>query len=77
MAKGDRFYREPVRYVLWSEEHGAWWGAVEWGYTRSLLAAGRYSEADARKIADDANRYSKTLQEVALPDPLPPEERKP
>jgi hypothetical protein len=67
----DRFSREPQRWVVWSEERGAWWRSGERGYTPSLLKAGRYSEKRAREIADEANRYSETLHEVALPDPLP------
>jgi hypothetical protein len=69
-AKGERFYHEPQLYVIWSEEHGAWWRGGGWGYTRSLIDAGLFSEADARKIAENANRYSETVKEVALPDPL-------
>jgi hypothetical protein len=70
-AKGDRFYREPVQWVVWSEEHGQWWQPPGvWGYTPSLLKAGRFSETRAREIADDGNRYSEEVREVALPDPL-------
>ena len=61
------------RWVVWSEEHGAWWMPEAIGYTRSLRDAGRYSEERAKLIADTANRYLPDggVNEVALPDPMP------
>jgi hypothetical protein len=69
-----------ARWVVWSEEHKQWWGAGGWGYTPSLRLAGRYTETEAKAIADKANRYlppvqargrlSGTFNEVAMPDPL-------
>jgi hypothetical protein len=53
-------------FVVWSFEHDAWWGPGRIGYTRDLAAAGRYSEAEARAIAEDANRYRQTEYERAL-----------
>ena len=77
----NRFYREPTQYLVWSEEHGAWWGADETNlnYTRSILRATRYSQARAYEIADDANRYlrpDEPIKEVPIPDPLTPAERR-
>ena len=59
-------------WVIWSEEHIGWWGPDEIGYTTSLARAGRYSERRARKIVDEANRYSEEgeFNEVAFPDPI-------
>jgi hypothetical protein len=37
-------------YLIWSHEHGAWWGPGRCGYVRSLAAAGRYSHAEALDI---------------------------
>ena len=37
-------------YLVWSHEHGAWWGPYGNGYMRSLAAAGRYSHAEALRI---------------------------
>jgi hypothetical protein len=71
MMADNRFYRQPVQWVVWSEEQGGWWLPTGRGYTNSLLEAGRFSEAAARKIVEDANRFER-LREVALPDPLPP-----
>jgi hypothetical protein len=60
-------------WVIWSEEHGAWWGPGERGYMRSLRDAGRYPEAVARKIVAKANRYLRDgrINEVAMPDLWP------
>lgn len=54
-------------WVVWSFEHQAWWKPGKWGYTPDLSAAGRYSEAEARAIEHKANRYSKVIEERALP----------
>lgn len=60
-------------WVIWSEEHGAWWMAASMGYTPSLRDAGRYSESQAKLIEDRANRYlpAGRINEVAMPDPWP------
>jgi hypothetical protein len=64
---------EPAKdWVIWSEEHAAWWAPGKWGYTTSLQAAGRYSQEEALAIVESANFYCKggTWKECALPDPL-------
>lgn len=38
------------RYLIWSNEHAAWWRANGAGYTIHLRAAGRYSHAEALAI---------------------------
>jgi hypothetical protein len=60
-------------YVIWSEEHGAWWKGGRTGYTRALVHAGRYGKAEAEAIVANANQYARagTFLEVAIPDPLP------
>lgn len=60
-------------WVIWSEEHGAWWGPGEMGYVRSLARAGCYTEADARRIVARANRCLDPphFNEIAMPDPIP------
>lgn len=35
------------KYLIWSNEHRAWWGPNNAGYTTSLQRAGRYSRNDA------------------------------
>jgi hypothetical protein len=42
-------------YLVWSEEHGAWWRPARCGYTTSLKRAGRYTREDAVEISDSAN----------------------
>jgi hypothetical protein len=60
-------------YVIWSEEHGAWWGSDEtsFNYTRRLNRARRYSKAEANRIVSDANAFLPAGQwnELAIPDP--------
>jgi hypothetical protein len=61
-------------YVIWSEQHGAWWCPNKRGYTRQLTAAGRYSKAAAEEIVTEANRYvyfpERTWNEIAIRDPI-------
>jgi hypothetical protein len=62
-----------MNWVVWSEEHGGWWKPGRTGYTQSLERAGRYTEAQAKEIEANANRYlpeSVAFHEVAMPDPL-------
>lgn len=41
-------------YLIWSNQHGAWWRPNERGYTNSLDEAGRYDRATAQRIVDRA-----------------------
>ena len=41
-------------YLVWSHEHGAWWGPGRSGYTKGLQTAGRYSRDDALDICRNA-----------------------
>lgn len=34
-------------YLIWSNEHRAWWGPNNRGYTKALSRAGRYSREEA------------------------------
>ena len=59
------------KWLVWSEEHGAWWCGPDYqGYTCLIGAAGRYDEDIAKRIAHNANYRSALLQAVAMPDPL-------
>lgn len=40
-----------AQYLVWSNEHAAWWGKDRCGYTRIIANAGRYSRAEALSIA--------------------------
>jgi hypothetical protein len=70
-------------YLIWSEEHGAWWrpGTVNqtWGYTHFMTEAGRYPKAAAEQIVERANKVihpdtgllrDRKFNEIAIPDPL-------
>lgn len=61
-----------MAWVIWSEEHGAWWAPGEHGYTRSLRDAGLYNEKRAREIMANANNYCPPgkWNEWAMADPL-------
>ena len=37
-------------WLIWSNEHGAWWRPDSAGYTNKVESAGRYSEAEAKAI---------------------------
>lgn len=54
-------------YVIWSFEHDAWWRPARMGYTASFVEAGHYTQAEADRIVANANRFSRTINEQALP----------
>lgn len=57
-------------YVIWSNEHRAWWRANSQGYTTVLAAAGRYSRTEAISIASgsrDGWGPNRVPDEIALP----------
>ncbi len=60
------------KYLVWSNEHKAWWGAGHRGYTRFIERAGRYDRAEALKIAstrDGGWRLNKgNPDEIAIPE---------
>jgi hypothetical protein len=60
-----------AKYVIWSEEHGQWWRPGEFGYTRSLRKAGRYTIKQAERICAKANLAATppAFNEIAIPDP--------
>lgn len=45
-----------MQYLIWSFEHNAWWKWARNGYTKTVGAAGVYSQAEACDICVDANR---------------------
>jgi hypothetical protein len=62
-------------FVIWSEEHGAWWAPNELGYTRELAHAGRYSERRAKELVAAANWSPEIFHEIAIRDPMHGAER--
>lgn len=65
-------------YLVWSEEHGAWWKGSA-GYTHFMTEAMRYTKAQADRIVEAGNFVihpesgflaTRKFNEVAIPDPL-------
>ena len=54
-------------WLIWSEEHGAWWGPNQIGYTFKVAEAGRYPYDDAYRIVAAANRHTKSFKEAMVP----------
>jgi hypothetical protein len=50
-------------YLIWSNEHNAWWGPGRMGYVIEPSLAGRYTLKEATQICENANCYSKEVQE--------------
>lgn len=48
---------EDERWLVWSNEHRAWWGWSKSGYVQERSAAGRYSYEEALAIVESANKY--------------------
>jgi len=38
-------------YLIWSFEHGMWWGPMGVGYTKQRAKAGRYGTDEAGRLA--------------------------
>lgn len=58
-------------WLIWSNEHGAYWAAAERGYVKDPLVAGRYKLNRAQEICTQANIGSTNgiPQEVVVPSP--------
>lgn len=54
-----------MTYLIWSNEHDAWWGPNERGYTRNLHAAGQYTREDAIRICKHALPTAMHLGRIA------------
>lgn len=55
-------------WVVWSNEHDAWWGPNHCGYYQSLLGAGLYTETEAKAIASHSSERDE--EALALIDAL-------
>jgi hypothetical protein len=47
-----------MRFLIWSIEHGGWWGPARRGYVQDPRDAGRYARDEAEDIVTDANIVS-------------------
>lgn len=45
------------KWLVWSNEHKAWWGNNGSGYTHSRKNAGRYTQEEAEEVCFHANNY--------------------
>lgn len=41
-------------YLIWSNEHGAWWKPRSLGYTQDIRLAGTYDRETAIQVCDGA-----------------------
>lgn len=55
-------------YLVWSNEHRAWWRADSSGYTRNVAQAGLYTRDDAISISHKARDG---WEPGDLPDEIP------
>lgn len=44
-------------WLIWSNEHKAWWGHCHRGYSTDVMEAGTYTYEEAIKICESANCY--------------------
>ena len=44
-----------MKWLIWSNQHEAWWAPKSMGYVASIKDAGRYSQREACKICLNAN----------------------
>lgn len=51
-------------WLIWSNEHAAWWGPGERGYTTVIEEAGRYTREEAEAIVRNANAYLPAEQDT-------------
>jgi hypothetical protein len=50
-------------WLIWSNEHHAWWEPNKRGYTVNRSRAGRYTRESAELICQEANRHLGDEQE--------------
>ena len=48
-------------WLVWSNEHGAWWGPNESGYYTDIRSAGRYRKEKAMECADSRSHIKRKL----------------
>ena len=59
------------KWLIWSNEHGAWWLPNACGYTPNNNEAGEYTLVEAHEIVKGANRFQKKDEppnEAMVPD---------
>lgn len=56
-------------WLVWSNEHRAWWAAESKGYATHVCDAGRYTLRVANRICDPRNVTKGVPDEVIVPSP--------
>jgi hypothetical protein len=64
---------ESKKWVVWSNEHRAYWGPNRSGYRRCIETAGRYTHDEARAICFPGRGGGGDWPppEMMFPDPMP------
>ena len=60
-----------MEYLIWSNEHNAWWCPNSRGYTQFIELAGIYTIEEATKICNDANYDWNMDKRNKIPNELP------
>lgn len=71
MQSGWQPIESAPNYLIWSNEHRCWWATDRMGYTLSVERAGRYSRAEAIRIAGTARggwETGRNPDEIAIPE---------
>lgn len=58
-------------YLVWSNEHRAWWAPLRRGYTTDIERAGRYERSEAIRIAACAREgwaRGRNPDDIAIPE---------
>ena len=53
----DKHIPKQQLWLIWSNEHNAWWAPNQRGYSVKRYNAGTYTFEDAKSIVTDANKY--------------------
>lgn len=63
----------PDKWLIWSNEHAAWWRPASCGYTHSIEDAGRYTLKEAKAICQSGmmrNEFGRSVpKEILTPAP--------
>lgn len=62
------YFKAPL-WLVWSNEHEAWWGPNRCGYTQKMNDAGRYTFAEAVQICSVRSIRMCVPDEVCVPSP--------
>lgn len=62
-----------VKFLLWSNKHGMWWGPERRGYTANIDEAGRYTETAAVNAVVQSAYHGRVDQVTCMVVAPPPE----